>query len=263
MGIELEKDGYLDIDQSLFVLRPQLVERNLKIADLANEINLHAEIEPGECCCGLKLEYAGLPLEAQIGHKFGLEQTPLIMLERADGIKIHCQTCNQDWPAFTSECSHCKTHDPVYCYRCMQDHFAAVLNRGCDGHDFDAQESDAEGKLATLKDAFGLIFQKADGGAWVYVAATLGTIALAFTNLRKEIPSVWPIISQGWIVTALIGLIIWLYSFYKGDDQPRAAKLKARAVGVFIWAGFGALIPGAVDQVFLLIDWVVSGFGLA
>ena len=267
MGIEKrDKEDFLDIDESLFVLRPELVERDLKIADLANDINLHAEMEPGECCCGLKLEYAGMPVEAQIGHTYAKKPTGVFMLERDGEIKLHCQTCNQDWPAFSTECSHYKTHEPVYCHRCMQDHVAAVREHGCEGHDHATAESegpDDSGKLNTLGEAFSLIVLKANSGTWIYMIAIFGTMALDYTNLRKEAPGIWPIISQGWIVTALIGLVIWLYSVYKGDDKVRSARFKERAVAVFLWAGFGALIPGAVDQVFVIIRWVASGFGLA
>ena len=267
MGIEVEDDdGFHDIDHSLFVLRPALIERNLKIADLANEVNLHSEIEPGECCCGLKLEFAGMPLSAQIGHTYGSQQTRVIMLDSATGIKVHCQTCNQDWPAFNIECPHYKTREPVYCHRCMQDHVREVREHGCEGHDHATAESDElhdTGKLNTLGEAFSLIVLKANSGTWIYMIAIFGTMALDYTNLRKEAPGIWPIISQGWIVTALIGLFIWLYSIYKGENKVRSTKLRERAVAVFLWAGFGALIPGAVDQVFVIIRWVASGFGLA
>ena len=267
VGIELkDKEGFLDIDQSIFVLRPELVERNLKIADLANEINLHSEIEPGECCCGLKLEFAGMPLQAQIGHTYFEKPTKVIMLERDGEIKIHCQTCNQDWPAFITECSHYKTLDPIYCHRCMQDHVGAVRNEGCDGHDFANDESDEledSGKPATLRDAFNVLLEKSNGGITIYLIATYSTLALDYTNLRKELPGIWPIISQGWVVTALVGLAYWLLSHYRGDDKSRSAKLKAKAQAIFIWAVYAMLLPGAIHQIFYLGEWIWSGFGIS
>jgi hypothetical protein len=57
--------------------------------------------------------------------------------------------------------------------------------------------------------------------------------------------------------------VIWLLSVYRDEDKRRSAKLKARAVAVFIWAVFGMLLPGAIEQVFVVINWIVSGFGLA
>jgi hypothetical protein len=54
-----------------------------------------------------------------------------------------------------------------------------------------------------------------------------------------------------------------LLSVYRDEDKRRSAKLKARAVAVSIWAGFGMLLPGAIEQVFVVINWIVSGFGLA
>ena len=267
MGIEKrDKEDFLDVDESIFVLRPELVERDLKIADLANDINLHAEMQPGECCCGLKLENAGMPLEAQIGHTFGRTKTSLIMLDSPSGIKLHCQTCNQDWPAFSTECSHYKTHDPVYCHRCMQDHVAAVRERGCEGHDFANQESgelDEPAKLNTLRDAFNLILEKSNGGVSIYLTVVFSTLALSYTNLRKEIPEIWPIISQEWIIVGCIGIGFWLLSAYFGDNKPRSARLRKKAQAIFIWAFYAMLLPGALDQISFIFRWIWSGFGIA
>ena len=265
LGVEIEdKDGYLDVNQSLFVLEPRYVERNLKIADLANDINLHAEIEPGECCCGLKLEFAGMPLEAQIGHTHKGKATRVIMLDSADGIKVHCQTCNEDWPAYTTECTHRKTREPVYCHRCMQDHVLEVREHGCLGHEvveYDAAEIDKT--PPSMRSIFSQLLVKAAPGGWVFALAVLGTMLLEYLRFDRVVPGLWPLISEAWIVTALIGIVFWLLSVYRDEDERRSAKLKARAVGVFIWAGFGALLPGAFEQMFVVINWIVSGFGLA
>ena len=267
MGIEKrDKENFLDIDESLFVLRPELVERDLKISDLANDINLHAEMEPGECCCGLKLEYAGMPLEAQIGHTYAKKPTGVFMLERDGEIMLHCQTCNQDWSAFSTECSHYKTHEPVYCHRCMQDHVAAVRDYGCEGHDFandDADELDEPAKLSTLRDAFNLILEKSNGGVSIYLTVVFGTLALSYTNLRKEIPEIWPIISQEWIIVGFIGIGFWLLSAYFGDNKPRSARLRKKAQAIFIWAFYAMLLPGALDQISFIFQWIWSGFGIA
>jgi len=265
MGIEIEdKDGYLDVNQSLFVLEPRYVERNLKIADLANDINLHAEIEPGECCCGLKLEYVAMPLEAQIGHTHRGKATSVIMLDSSNGIKVHCQTCNEDWPAYTTECMHRKTREPVYCHRCMQDHVLEVREHGCLGHEFlEYEEGDADNSPPTLRSLFTQLIVKADAGGWVYAFAVVFTILLDYLKLDRVVPGLWPLISEPWIVTALVGVVIWLLSVYRDEDKRRSAKLKARAVAVSIWAGFGMLLPGAIEQVFVVINWLVSGFGLA
>ena len=264
MGIEIEDDeGYLDVSQSLFVLEPRYIERNLKIADLANDVNLHAEIEPGECCCGVKLEAAGMPLEAQIGHIFNHVDTSVIMLDSADGIKVHCQMCNQDWPAFATECAHYKTREPVYCHRCMQDHVREVRAHGCEGHNVTEPEANQDTASPTMRSIFSQLAMKAEPGGWVFSFAVLGTMVLEYLNLAKVVPGIWPLISHSWFNTALIGLAVWLFSIYRDEDKRRSAKLKARAVGIFIWAGFGLLLPGAFNQIFVVIDWVFSGFGLA
>ncbi len=198
MGIELEDDeGYLDVSQSLFVLEPRYVVRNLKIVDLANDINLHAEIEPGQCCCGLKLEYEGIPLEAQTGHTYHDEQTSVIMLDSSSGIKVHCQTCNQNWPAFATACTHCKTREPVYCFRCMQDHVRAVSDHGCLGHKFaDSEFEEDEESNATMRTIFSQLALKAEPGGWVFTLAVVGTLALDYLNFGKMVPGVWPLISH-------------------------------------------------------------------
>jgi hypothetical protein len=265
LGVEIEDDeGYLDVSQSLFVLEPRYIERNLKIADLANDVNLHAEIEPGECCCGLKLEFAAMPLEAQIGHTFDKAATNVIMLDSANGIKVHCQTCNRDWPAFVTQCAHYKTREPVYCHRCMQDHVREVREHGCDGHDaFELESSVAEKAPATLRSIFSQLVMKAEAGATVFTISVVGTMVLEYLNFAKIAPGIWPLISHSWFNTALIGLAVWLFSIYRDEDKRRSQKLKARAVAIFIWAAFGLILPGAIDQIFEIFNWVFSGFGLA
>ena len=104
---------------------------------------------------------------------------------------------------------------------------------------------------------------KAEPGGWVFTFAVLGTMVLEYLNLAKVVPGIWPLISHSWFNTALIGVSVWLFSIYRDEDKRRSAKLKARAVGIFIWAGFGLLLPGAFGQIFVVIDWVFSGFGLA
>lgn len=259
-GIEIkDKDGFHDIDQSLFVLRPELVVRDLKIVDLANDINLHSEIESGECCCGLILEFAGMPLEAQIGHVFRDEPTSLIMLDSSTGIKQHCQTCNRDFLAFTTECEHASTREPVYCHRCFQDHIVAVREHGCDGHNFAEVEETAS---ANQRSIFSQIFEKAEPGGWIFTGVSLGTLLIANLNFRVIVPAIWPLISHAWFNMALIGTALWMLAIYRDGEPARSAKLKERAVGVFILAGFGMAIPGVLDQFLYVVDWVLSGFGI-
>lgn len=261
-GIEIkDKDGFHDIDQSLIVLRPELVVRDLKIVDLANDINLHSEIEPGECCCGLKLEYAGMPPEAQIGHTFRDEPTSVIMLDSASGIKQHCQTCNSDFAAFTTECKHATTREPVYCHNCFQDHIAAVREHGCDGHNFaDPAFEDAQTSKLNI---FQQLLIKSNPGWWIYLIVAWLPVLLRQLGVHKMIPSVWPLISRSWFDMGMLGLVLWLYAIYRDNEPARSARIKERAIGVFIWAGYGLVLPGVIDELFVIIDWVTSGFGIA
>ena len=262
LGIAItDKDGFLDIDQSMRVLRPELVVRDLKIVDLANDINLHSEIEPGECCCGLKLEYAGMPLEAQIGHTFRDKPTSLIMLDSETGIKQHCQTCNRDFVAFTTECKHATTRELVYCHDCFQDHIEAVRKHGCDGHNF--VDPDIESEDNSNLNIFQQLMAKSNPGWWIYIIVVFLPLLLRQLNVHKLVPSIWPLISRSWFDMGIIGLALWLYAIYRDSEPTRSAKIKERAIGVFIWGGYGLVLPGVIDELFVIVDWVSSGFGAA
>lgn len=266
MGIEaFDSDGYLDISKSLAVLHPSLVERNLKIADLANDINLHAEIEPGKCCCGLALEYAGMPLQAQIGHTFKGEATRVIMLDTANGIQVHCQTCNEYWPAFTSECVHHKTHEPVYCHLCMQDHVRAVQEDSCTGHKcLELTTEDEEpGINVTIKELFSRLSKKAEPGAWIFTLVILATLACDVFGFGKSNPIAEFLIDESWFTLSIVALAIWLYATYRADDKVRSAKIRKRAIGVFLWSGFTLLITEVLAKVLNVITFIVSGMGIA
>ncbi len=266
LGIEpVDSEGYLDIKQSLSVLHPSLVERNLKIADLANDINLHAEIEPGECCCGLALEYAGMPLQSQIGHTFRTQATSVIMLDTADGIKLHCQICNEYWPAFTSECVHHKTHEPVYCHNCLQDFVRAVQNQGCAGHA--SLESPSALEESNFKDSareFGTVMiKKAEPGGWIASLVAVMSLVLNTTNFAKPNEVISVLLDEIWLTLGLIALMIWLYAIYRDSDKRRSARIKARAVGVAIWAASFLIATELLGKVLSVITYIMSGMGIS
>ena len=267
LGIEpVDCEGYLDLHKSLSVLHPSLVERNLKIADLANDINLHAEMVPGECCCGLSLEYDGMPLQAQIGHTFKGKQTRVIMLDTSEGIKIHCQTCNDFWPAFSTECSHYKTREPVYCHNCMHDHVAAVQEQDCVGHEcieLDSDEVEEQGAMSTVRELATHLFKKAEPGAPIFVLVIFATLSLEALGVAKSNPFASLLIDETWFTMGLLALGVWLYSVYRDEEKVRSAKIKARAVGLFLWAGFMLIATEVMTKVFSVITFIVSGMGIS
>jgi hypothetical protein len=145
----------------------------------------------------------------------------------------------------------------------MQDHVLEVREHGCLGHEvveYDAAEIDKT--PPSMRSIFSQLLVKAAPGGWVFALAVLGTMLLENLRFDRVVPGLWPLISEAWIVTALVGVVFWLLSVYRDEDKRRSSKLKARAVGVFIWAGFGALLPGAFEQMFVIINWFFSGFGL-
>lgn len=266
MGIEsIDRDGYLDIKKSVTVLHPSLVERNLKIADLANDINLHAEMEPGECCCGLALEYAGLPLQAQIGHTYRGKATRVFLLDTADGVQVHCQTCNEYWPAFTSECVHHKTHEPVYCHFCMQDHLRAVEEESCSGHKcLELANEEAEQVVAsTSRDLVNQLIKEAEPGSLIFTLVIFATMAGNLLGLDKSSPIAEFLIDESWVTISLIGLVFWLYAIYRDEDKRRSAKIRAHAVGLFLWGAFTLLATEVLAKVIHAITFIVSGMGIS
>jgi hypothetical protein len=145
----------------------------------------------------------------------------------------------------------------------MQDHVLEVRKNGCLGHDaIEYDEDDIDKTTPSMRSIFSQLLVKAEPGGWVFALAVLGTLLLEYLRFDRVVPGLWPLISEAWIVTALVGVVFWLLSVYRDEDKHRSAKLKARAVGVFIWAGFGALLPGAFEQMFVIINWFFSGFGL-
>jgi hypothetical protein len=145
----------------------------------------------------------------------------------------------------------------------MQDHVRDVNDHGCLGHEVvEYDVADIDKTPPSMRSIFSQLLVKAEPGGWVFALAVLGTMLLEYLRIDRIAPGVWPLISQSWFNTALVGIIFWLLSVYRDEDKHRSAKLKARAVGVFIWAGFGALLPGAFEQMFVIINWFFSGFGL-
>lgn len=266
LGIEtVDKEGYLDVSQSVTVLHPSLVKRNLKIADLANDINLHAEIEPGECCCGLVLEYAGMPLQAQIGHTYLGEATRVFLLDTADGVQVHCQTCNGYWPAFTSECVHHKTYEPVYCHFCMQDHLQAVQEESCSGHkNLELTSEEAEQVVAdTMRQLIQQLAKQAQPGAWIFTLVIFAILAADLLGLDNGSPIANFFIDESWVTISFIGLGFWLYAIYRDEDKRRSAKIRAHAVGLFIWGAFTLLATEVLAKVINAITLIVSGMGIS
>ena len=267
LGIEtFDSEGFLVINKSLSVLHPSLVERNLKMADLANDINLHAEIEPAECCCGLALEYAGMPLQAQIGHTFRGEKTQVIMLDTDEGIKAHCQTCNQFWPAFSTECSHYKTREPVYCHNCMQDHVRAVQEQGCAGHkciELDSDEVEDQSALSTVRELATLLFKKAEPGSLIFTLMVMASLAFEALGFAKGSPLANLLIDELWLTLGLVALSVWLYSVYRDEEKVRSARIKARAIGILLWASFTLVGTEVLSKVFSVITFIVSGMGIS
>jgi hypothetical protein len=267
LGIEpVDNECYLDVKQSLSVLQPSLVERNLKIEDLANDINLHAEMVPGECCCGLALEYAGMPLQAQIGHRFRGKETRVIMLDTSDGVRVHCQTCNEHWPAFSTECSHYKTREPVYCHNCMHDHIRAVQDQACVGHksvEPVSDEAEEQSAVGAVRELVTLLAKKAEPGGLIFTLVIFVSLALDALGFAKSSSPASLLIDESWLTLGLIALSVWLYSIYRDEEKVRSAKIKARAVGLFLWAGFMLLATEVMAKVITVITFIVSGMGIS
>ncbi|MEN9749420.1 MAG: hypothetical protein RL149_498 [Actinomycetota bacterium] len=221
--------------------------------DSADEVNLHVELAEGWCSCGVRLEYAGIPLQAQKGHLMHGEPTPVFLYESIEGLKLQCQECLFEWPVFESDCSHISRDEPAHCHNCMHDLVDQSARGGCAGHN----------ARVDLKKAFSAINQLSKPGFNVYLwscGISLLPLLFEFLNIANRNALAWP---RLWQIIAIIGAANWLLGHYFGESDPnRAAKFKARAFGSWLWSIASIFIIAAVNELDILWAQASAMLGL-
>lgn len=219
----------------------------------ADEVNLHVQLADGWCSCGLKLEYAGIPLQAQKGHLMHGEPTSVFIYESIEGLKLQCQDCLFEWPVFESDCSHISRDEPAHCHNCMHELVDQSAKRGCAGHN----------DRLDVRKALSAINQVSKPGFSVYLwscGISLLPLLFEWLNIANRNTFAWP---RLWQIIAIIGAANWLLAYYYGESEPtRAARFKARAYGSWLWSVAAIFIVAAVKEIDIIWAQVSAMLGL-
>ena len=240
------------VDEPPFLTFEDDMQLALYDQEQANYNNLHVELVDGVCSCGLVLQYPGIPLQAQAGHIWEDEPVSIFLFETPDGIKQQCQECLFEWPAFSNDCLHGARDSGAQCHYCMHDAVERARKKGCRVH-----------KLwQATPTVFSQILTLAKPGVTVYMWLLGAYLFTEFVIFDKFFPHLYGELPKIWILMAAVGLVIWLLSIYIDGDAEKSAKLKARAVGTFMWAGYALVMPWVITELegIMAFVWKVLGF---
>lgn len=230
---------YEDGEGPQFLSYPDDVQLALSDQELADEINLHVELAEGWCTCGLELQFAGIPLQAQAGHTWQGDPVSIFMFDTPDGIKTQCQDCLFEWPTFSYKCEHGERHDEAHCNYCMYRIVERASKKFCYGHSGEIKKPSIYKQIS----------ERSSHGLLVYLAVSFGALGLQILAIDGLAPRVFMNMPKIWILTALAGVAIWLFSIYVDEDKKRSARLKARAVGTWYWAAFALITPWFFSEI--------------
>jgi hypothetical protein len=236
-----------------FLFYPEDLQLAAYDQESADEVNLHVELAHGWCSCGLKLEFAGIPLQAQRGHLMHDEPTSVFIYESLEGLKLQCQECLYEWPVFDLGCDHNSRTEPAHCHYCMHSLIERAQKKGCKDHR----------ALGASTNPFASISKISKPGWPVYMwSCGISLIPLIFEslNLGRIDPTAWP---RLWQIIAIIGAGSWLMGHYLVESDPvRSAKFKARAYGSWLWALGAIFIVSATNEVEIMYARITAALGL-
>jgi hypothetical protein len=148
----------------------------------------------------------------------------------------------------------------------MHDHIRAVQDQACVGHKSVEPVSDEDqdqSAISTLRNLATLLVKKAEPGALIFTLVIFASLALDALGFARSSSPASLLINESWLTLGLIALSFWLYSIYRDEEKVRSAKIKARAVGLFLWAGFMLVATEVMAKVITVITFIVSGMGIS
>lgn len=240
-------------DEPKFLYSADDLRQALRNDDLADEIGMHFEVSAAQCSCSLELEYSGMPVDAQSGHRLYGKPTSILLFENADGFKLQCQDCLYDWPVFDLHCEHGSRTEAAHCRYCLQAIVRQAAKKGCKGH---SDAAKAEGPLKK-------IFELSNPGFMIYLGvcvALLLTVTLDGLNIvRIDLSS----IPKLWQIMVFLGAAFWALGYYFAESNPElTSKLKSRAVGSWLWGVYSIFSTAAIDEFDQLVAQISAALGL-